>query len=189
MIRTLDESGESGTVLTLVPSSGLYIQTKIPEDMLDEVSEGTTVYVDGFEGRVREISLFAAPQDEYFWGGTDRPLVNYYPVTVEVSDPEAGFQSGDYVTVSFSRENPGDEMDTMTLMKGFVREDDGGSYVFARGEGDKLAKRYVTVKTTDPYSYEILSGLIDSDWIAFAYGRDTKEGAPIVEGTAQELYS
>ena len=189
VIRTLDETGESGSMLTLVPSSGLYIETKIPEDMLEEVSEGTTVYVDGFEGRVREISLFAASQDEYFWGGSDRPLVNYYPVTVEVSDQEASFQSGDYVTVSFSRENYGGETDTMTLMKGFVREDNGGSYVFARGEGDRLVKRYISVKTTDPYSYEILGGLVDSDWIAFAYGRDTKEGAPAIEGTAQELYS
>ncbi|MGX8703471.1 MAG: HlyD family efflux transporter periplasmic adaptor subunit, partial [bacterium] len=189
VIRSLDETGESGTVLTLVPSSGLYIETKIPEDMLDQVSEGTTVYVDGFEGRVREISLFAAPQDEYYWGGSDRPLVNYYPVTVEVSDKEANFQSGDYVSVSFSRANTGEDMGTMTLMKGFVREDNGGSYVFARGEKDRLVKRYVTVKSTEPYSYEIVDGLVDNDWIAFAYGRDTKEGAPTIEGTAQDLYA
>lgn len=189
VIRSLDETGASGTMLTLVPSSGLYIETKIPEDMLDQVSEGTTVYVDGFEGRVREISLFATPQEEYYWGGTDRPLVNYYPVTVEVSDKEANFQSGDYVTVSFSQENSWEDMGTMTLMKGFVREDNGGSYVFARGANNKLVKQYITVKTTDPYSYEIISGLADNDWIAFAYGRDTKEGAPAVEGTAQDLYA
>ena len=122
VIRSLEQDKETGTMLTLVPSSGLYIETMIPEDMLDKVAEGTTVYVDGFEGRVRDISLFATQQSPYYWGGTDRQLVNYYPVTVEVSDEEANFQSGDYVTVSFTNTG-GDGSDTMTLQKGFVRED------------------------------------------------------------------
>ena len=187
VIRSLEQDKETGTMLTLVPSSGLYIETMIPEDMLDKVAEGTTVYVDGFEGRVRDISLFATQQSPYYWGGTDRQLVNYYPVTVEVSDEEANFQSGDYVTVSFTNTG-GDGSDTMTLQKGFVREDNGGSYVFARGTDDKLEKRYISVKTTDPYSYEILGGLLESDWIAFAYSRDAKVGAPAIEGTVQELY-
>ena len=36
--------------------------------------------------------------------------------------------------------------------------------------------------------YEILSGLSDTDWIAFPYGKNVKEGAKTREGSIEDLY-
>ena len=38
-------------------------------------------------------------------------------------------------------------------------------------------------------SYEILDGLAGSDYIAFPYGKNVKEGAKTREGTVDDLYN
>ena len=41
----------------------------------------------------------------------------------------------------------------------------------------------------DCRNYGLLSGITESDWLAFPYGKNVKEGAQTYEGSAAELYN
>ena len=72
----------------------------------------------------------------------------------------------------------------------FILTEGSKSYVYVRGENDKLEKRQVKTGTISYGSTEILSGLNrDTEWIAFPYGKTVKEGASTREATMDELYS
>ena len=62
----------------------------------------------------------------------------------------------------------------------FIRQDDGGSYVYRRGEDQLLHKQYVTTGVVQWGYTEIKSGLTVDDWIAFP-GKDVKENAETIE--------
>ena len=102
-----------------------------------------------------------------------------------------GVENGEWVEVSYSlnKEEDSEENDnTLTVMKAFVREEDNRKYVYIRGEDGKLKKQYIVTGTLSDSGYEIISGLSSSDWIAFPYGKNVKEGARTREGTLTDLY-
>ena len=75
-------------------------------------------------------------------------------------------------------------------VKGRAHIKRGRSYVFVQGKNGRLEKRYVTVGKSLWGSYtEIRSGLSETDYIAFPYGKNVKEGAPTVEGDRNDLYN
>ena len=77
---------------------------------------------------------------------------------------------------------------SILLPKAFIREEDNRKYVYIRGEDGKLKKQYIVTGTLSDSGYEIISGLSSSDWIAFPYGKNVKEGARTREGTLTDLY-
>ena len=76
----------------------------------------------------------------------------------------------------------------MTITKAFVREEGNKKYVYKRGDDNKLTKQYIETGSLSDSGYEVLSGLSDSDWIAFPYGKNVKEGAKTREGSIEDLY-
>ena len=70
----------------------------------------------------------------------------------------------------------------------FVREENGVSYVYIAGENNRLKKQEVQVKNIDGYTIQIISGLTMEDRITFPYGKYVREGAPIKDGTIEDLY-
>ena len=71
----------------------------------------------------------------------------------------------------------------------FILKEGSKSYVFLEGEDGKLEKREVVTGKTLWSSYtQILSGLSLEDQIAFPYGKDVKEGAPLNRAPIDELY-
>ena len=52
-----------------------------------------------------------------------------------------------------------------------------------------LKKQYIKTGTLSDAGYEVLSGITESDWLAFPYGKNVKEGAQTYEGSAAELYN
>ena len=77
----------------------------------------------------------------------------------------------------------------MYLENAFLRTENGESYVYVRGGDNRLEKRVVqTGDSSDGYSTQILSGLSETDYIAFPYGKSVREGAPTREGTREDLY-
>ena len=91
-------------------------------------------------------------------------------------------------TASADSESISESDNTLTIMKAFVREEDNKKYVYIRGEDGKLKKQYVVTGTLSDSGYEILSGLSSTDWIAFPYGKNVKEGAKTREGSLEDLY-
>ena len=96
--------------------------------------------------------------------------------------------NGEWVEVSYTSTNPNRPSNTLTVLKAFVREEDGKKYVYKRDENNKLKKQYIITGTLSDSGYEVLEGLSESDWIAFPYGKNVKEGAKTREGSVRELY-
>ena len=75
------------------------------------------------------------------------------------------------------------------LYKAFVLDENGHKYVYKEGENGTLVKQELLVGKTSTESCEILSGVSMSDWIAFPYGKNVKEGAKTKHGTVDQLYT
>ena len=137
-----------------------------------------------YTGTVQSIGDF--PSAESNWNGMENPNSSYYPFTAFV-DGSADLQAGRYVSMTYTT---GSGESGIYLENPFLRTEKGQSYVFVRGKNDKLEKRYVTVGKSLWGSYtEIRSGLSETDYIAFPYGKNVKEGAPTVEGDRNDLYN
>ena len=115
----------------------------------------------------------------------NNPNASYYPFTVFI-DGSADLQAGRYVSVMYSA---GTSEHGIYLENPFVRTENGRSFVYVRGENGTLEQRFVTTGKSLWGSYtEILSGLSETDYIAFPYGKNVKPGAPTQEGDMSDLY-
>ena len=137
-----------------------------------------------YTGTIRRIGDY--PSDEDNWYGDGNPNVSYYPFTVFV-DGEADFMQYSYVSIMYAA---GDQMEHgIYLENPFLRTENGTTYVYVLGEDGLLEKRPVTVGKSLWGSYtEILSGLAETDMIAFPYGKNVVPGATTVEGDLSDLY-
>ena len=102
-------------------------------------------------------------------------------------DASAGLQEGEYVSVSIG--TPEDQSGTLYLENMYIRTENGSSYVYKRGEDGTLVKTTVTLGSSLWGSYTAVYGDIsETDWIAFPYGKDVKEGAKTVESSFDSFY-
>lgn len=159
---------------------GFYIEGTISETdrSLLEVGQIVTVmsWQTGmsYEGAIQEIGAY--PVSEGYYDGTANPNSSYYPFTVFV-DGSADLQENSYVSIQYTA-GDSEESQSFYLMKPFILNEGGKSYVYVLGEGDKLEKReVVTGKALWGDYLEILSGLSREDYVAFPYAKESKPGA------------
>lgn len=190
-VLTEEEAKDQGVaVLKVSGGGGFYIEGSISELERDNVEIGQEVTVNDwntgmtYTGTVTAVGDF--PSNDGYWSGSGNPTVTYYPLTVFV-DETAELQAGSYCNITFSSAT---SQHGIYLRNPFLRTEQGKSYVYVMGEGNKLEKRFVTVGKSLWGSYtEILSGLTEEDLIAFPYGKNVKEGAPAAEGDVSDLYN
>lgn len=194
-LREADEALAMGEPMVLVSGGGgYYVQAVLGELDLDYMKVGDLVTVQSWEsgetlqGEIVEISEY--PQDEdsysYYWS-QGNSNISKYPFTIFL-DEDAPLRENEYVYITFSRNNSGEE--SIYLENAFLRQENGQSYVYALGGDDRLEKRFVSTGGSLWSSYtEILGGLDpETDYLAFPYGRDVKEGAKTEIATIDELY-
>lgn len=181
---------KSQPVLKVSGGGGFYIQGSVSELDKDKLQIGQEVTVNDwntgmtYPGKIVSMGDFPSDNDSYY--GSGNPNVSYYPFTVFV-DETADLQAGMYANIQYSSAT-GES--GIYLENPFVRSEKGQSFVYVRGAGGKLEKRFVTTGKALWGSYtEILSGLTADDLIAFPYGKNLKEGAPTVESDPSDLYS
>ena len=187
------EKGEiNGQAFLVVESTeGLYVQGSISELMLEDIQVGHMLmgmsWESGmsFEAEICEISTY--PLDGNNYDGYGNSNASYYPFVAYIENGE-GLHNNEYV--SFTTTVGGDETSGESIFteKMFVREENGISYVYVADENDRLKKQEVVVKNVDGYTIEIVSGLSLDDRITFPYGKNIKEGAPVKDGTIDQLY-
>ena len=177
-------------VLKVSGGGGFYIQGSVSELDKDKLQIGQEVTVNDwntgmtYPGKIVSMGDFPSDNDSYY--GSGNPNVSYYPFTVFV-DETADLQAGMYANIQYSSAT-GES--GIYLENPFVRSEKGQSFVYVRGAGGKLEKRFVTTGKALWGSYtEILSGLTADDLIAFPYGKNLKEGAPTVESDPSDLHS
>jgi autotransporter-associated beta strand protein len=160
---------------------GAVLQGDFADDR--KASYWPTTYGNVYTGEVVSIGDFPTDQDN--WNGVGNPTVSYYPFKAFVSE-EADLEAGSHVSMSYS---PSAAEQGIYLDKAFVRTEKGESYIYVRGAEGKLEKRTVRVgKVLWGSYYEILSGLSETDYLAFPYDKDLKTGLPTVESDLSVLY-
>ena len=177
-------------VVKVSGGGGFYVEGSISELEKENVKPGQEVTINDwntgmtYTGIIQSVGDF--PSGEDGWNGAGNPNASYYPFQVFVNG-SADLEAGRYVSVVYSAASA---ENGIYLTNAFVRTEQGKSYVYLRGENEKLEKRYVAVGKSLWGSYtQILSGVTAEDWLAFPYGKEVKDGAPAVEGDINELYS
>ena len=160
---------------------------------LTYMNVGDTVTVEDYrsgstlDGTITEISQYPAGSSNdtnyYYENGNNN--VSTYPFTIEVGE-DADLREGYGVSVYYApSEKVQQEMDMTTFFQMdnmFIRQENGQSYVYAMGDNGLLEKRYITTAGGDSWSTRITGGLdMDTDYVAFPYGRAVKEGAKAVK--------
>lgn len=170
---------------------GFYVEGSVSELDLATIQVGQTVTVTSwdtymtYEGTVVEIGQY--PTDEGNYDSYGASNVSYYPYKVFI-DESADLQEGYYVSMTYQAQTS--EEGVMYLENAFVLTENGASYVYVRGEDGLLEKRQIQVgDNSNGYMTKIASGLSQTDYIAFPYGKNVVEGAPTVEGTWDDLYN
>ena len=178
--------------LTVSAAEGFYVKSALSEQLLGKVNVGDTVTITSwmngmtYDGTIRDISPY--PDTSGMFGDSSLNS-SFYPITISVGD--ANLTNGDWLQVSLVPNNSvgitGEAM--LYIFKAFVLDEDGGKFVYMRGEDGKLHKQEVELGKLAGDGYEVISGLTPEDYIAFPYGKNVKEGAKTREGTLSDIYS
>ncbi len=174
-------------VLKVTGGGGFTVTGPISELARDSLTVGQEVTVmdwyggGSYTGTIQSIRDYPSSEQNYYGGN---PNVSYYDLTVFV-DGSASLNAGTYASIQFSMAQ---FSDGLYLSNPYLRTEGGKSWVYVRGKGDKLEKRYVTTGRSLWGSFtQILSGLEETDYIAFPYGKDVAEGAPTKEASGNGM--
>ena len=169
---------------------GYYVTGTVSELELNSIKVGQVVDVMSwdtgmmYEDTIVEIQQFPQEQEDYYYYGVSQN-VSYYPYKVFI-DGSAQLRDGFYVSMTLRGEQ---EEGSLYLENAFLHTEGASSYVYVRGEDGFLEKRKIQVGGSLWGNYtKVLSGLTETDYVAFPYGKQIKEGAPTVEGTWENLY-
>ena len=187
-----DVALESNEAVVLVSGGGgYYVDAFMSEFDMQNLHVGDTVTVENYmageevDGVITEISQYPDTDSDYidYYTNSANGNTSKYPFTVAI-DESANLREGYYVNVYFSATGAVQEEDGdgFYLENAFIRTEGSRSYVYAAGADGLLEKRYVTTgKSRYGYATEITGGLdIETDYIAFPYGRSVKAGAKAV---------
>lgn len=184
----------SEAVVELSGGGGYYVTGTLSEMDLGSVKVGDSVSISSWmtgaacEGTIVSIDDYPTSNGSN-WGDGNRN-VSYYPFKVFVTE-DANLQPNDYVDIQYQKVSAQQQAgSSLYLQSMFIREDNGKSYVMARGEDGRLEQRWVQTGRDLWGSYtQIRGGLTIDDYVAFPYGRDVVEGAHTQEATTDQLYN
>lgn len=166
-------------LIYVLGKDGIYVTAAVAETAVDKVEMGMELTVTSWEsGEVytaKVTSVGSTPVDGGYYSGN--PNMSYYPLIAVISD-DTQLKNGEGVSVTAtgfgSSSSFGDEI---YLMQAFIREDEGGFYVYKKDENQLLKKQYVEIGKITDGAMEIKSGITMEDELAFPYGKDVKDGA------------
>ena len=163
--------------LTVAGGTGTEVKGTISELLLTTIQKGTKVSVTSYEtgsiyeAVVTQIDNFPTNSGEGFYGGN--PNVSMYGFTAYIEKGD-DLKQGTYLALSIQQENM--NTSSIYLSNAFIRDEHGQKYVMKDVDG-KLVKTYIkTGKVYFNMSTEVLSGLANTDYIAFPYGDGAIEG-------------
>ena len=184
-LQDKDNLTDDGTpFMEVAGSEGLYVTGGISELLLDQVKPGQMITVSSWESgtscdaEITEIKNY--PSSDVSSYGEGNRNVSYYPFVAYIED-STGLRNGEYVDLNMTVSGDEDGS-SIYISRGYVRTENGRSYVLKADENDRLAKQYVkTGRIIYGDTIEIKSGLTEDDRIAFPYGKTAKEGIRVID--------
>lgn len=177
-VGDLDNPPTDGSAFIEVSSgNGAYIEGTISELLLDTIKSGDEIsaysWTNGTTCTATISSIDTIPSSNNYYNGSGNPNASYYTFEAYVDD-SSSLTNGDYLEITFNNTNT--DTNSIWLSKAYVKQD-GKKYYVMKDDNGKLVKQYVTVKTIVwGDTVEITDGLSETDYIAFAYGKNAKEG-------------
>ena len=175
--KTSDSLQDGNTFLEVAGGQGTYIKGSISELMLNHIKVGDTISAycwtsgETFDAKIQSIDTVPSSNSNY--NGSGNPNVSYYDFEAYAKDASK-IQAGEYLELTFN--SAGDTTSSIWLSKAYVKQE-GNKYYVLKDVHGKLKKQYVTVgKIVWGDTMEIKDGLSDTDYIAFAYSKNAKEG-------------
>lgn len=175
--KTSDSLRDGNTFLEVAGGQGTYIKGSISELMLNQIKVGDTISAycwtsgETFDAKIQSIDTVPSSNSNY--NGSGNPNVSYYDFEAYAKDASK-IQAGEYLELTFN--SAGDTTSSIWLSKAYVKQE-GNKYYVLKDVHGKLKKQYVTVgKIVWGDTMEIKDGLSDTDYIAFAYSKNAKEG-------------
>lgn len=175
--KASDSLQDGNTFLEVAGGQGAYIKGNISELMLDQVKVGDTIsaycWTNGetFDAKIQSIDTVPSSSSNY--NGSGNPNVSYYGFEAYAKDASK-IQASEYLELTFNSNT--DTTSSIWLSKAYVKQEGNKYYVLKDNHG-RLKKQYVTVgKIVWGDTMEIKDGLSDTDYIAFAYSKNAKEG-------------
>lgn len=177
-IKDLSNPIQDGSAfLEVATGQGTYIKGSISELMLNQIKVGDTISAycwtsgETFDAKIQSIDTVPSSNSNY--NGSGNPNVSYYGFEAYAKDASK-IQAGEYVELTFNLSS--DTTSSIWLSKAYVKQE-GNKYYVLKDVHGKLKKQYVTVgKIVWGDTMEIKDGLSDTDYIAFAYSKNAKEG-------------
>lgn len=177
-IKDLSNPIQDGSAfLEVATGQGTYIKGSISELMLNQIKVGDTISAycwtsgETFDAKIQSIDTVPSSNSNY--NGSGNPNVSYYGFEAYAKDA-AKIQAGEYLELTFNLSS--DTTSSIWLSKAYVKQE-GNKYYVLKDVHGKLKKQYVTVgKIVWGDTMEIKDGLSDTDYIAFAYSKNAKEG-------------
>lgn len=177
-IKDLSNPIQDGSAfLEVATGQGTYIKGSISELMLNQIKVGDTISAycwtsgETFDAKIQSIDTVPSSNSNY--NGSGNPNVSYYGFEAYAKDASK-IQAGEYLELTFNLSS--DTTSSIWLSKAYVKQEGNRYYVLKDVHG-KLKKQYVTVgKIVWGDTMEIKDGLSDTDYIAFAYSKNAKEG-------------
>lgn len=185
-----NSSRNDSAFMVITGSEGLYVSGTISELLLDEIKPGMVVTANSwetgntFEATITEISDYPVSGSSF---GDGNPNVSYYQYTAYIEDSSA-LKNGEYVDLTIQTNTSDTSANSIYIEKAYVRDENGRSYVMIADENNRLKKQYVTTgKTVYGSSIEITSGLLETDLIAFPYGKTAVEGTAVSQDSSDSI--
>lgn len=177
-IKDLSNPIQDGSAfLEVATGQGTYIKGSISELMLNQIKVGDTISAycwtsgETFDAKIQSIDTVPSSNSNY--NGSGNPNVSYYGFEAYAKDASK-IQAGEYLELTFNLSS--DTTSSIWLSKAYVKQE-GNKYYVLKDVHGKLKKQYVTVgKIVWDDTMEIKDGLSDTDYIAFAYSKNAKEG-------------
>lgn len=177
-VKDLSNPPQDGSAfLEVATGQGTYIKGSISELMLNQVKIGDTIsaycWTNGetFDAKIQSIDTVPSSSSNY--NGSGNPNVSYYGFEAYAKDA-SNIALGEYLELTFNSNT--DTTSSIWLSKAYVKQEGNKYYVLKENHG-RLKKQYVTVgKIVWGDTVEIKEGLSDTDYIAFAYSKNAKEG-------------
>lgn len=169
---------DGSAFLEVASGTGLSISGTVSELVLDQVKVGDTIsgysWSNGQTYSAEITSIDTYPADDGYYNGTGNPNASYYTFNAYVED-STDLSVGDYLELTFSVSDQ--ESSSIWLSNAYIRKDGKQSYVYKADETGKLVKQYIETGSILWGEYvEVKSGITESDYIAFPYSKNAKDG-------------
>ena len=178
--NTSDSLQDGNTFLEVAGGQGTYIKGTVSELMLDQIKKDDSISAyawtsgETFDAKIQSIDT--VPSSNSYYNGSGNPNVSYYGFEAYAEDASS-LKAGESLELTFNIS--ADTTSSIWLSKAYVKQE-GNKYYVLKDVHGKLKKQYVTIgKIVWGDTMEIKDGLTDTDYIAFAYGKNAKEGVKV----------